>query len=97
VQAIGATGQGLILDRDRVGEGDGCILICSRPPHAPVGNYLSPELAAIRQGSVIVDSDIGNADALHDYRVLALPRQVQHQALARGGLGDAALCRPKNA
>jgi hypothetical protein len=38
-------------------------------------------LAAIDQRPVVVDRNVGNANALRDYGVLALQRQIEHHGL----------------
>jgi hypothetical protein len=38
---------------------------------------------------VIVDGDVGDANALRDLRMLALPGQIEHQGFAGGSLGVA--------
>ena len=86
MQPVGAFIQILPLNRDRISESDTRILIRTSPPYLPVRNEFAPDLASIGQRPMIVNGDIGDANTLRHYRVLAGPRQVEHQCFAGGGL-----------
>src|ERR1700677_500866 len=66
VQSIASLVEWLAFDLDGIAEGDRRVEICSRAPHLAVGNQggRSPNLAIIDQWPVIVDRDVGDADAL---------------------------------
>ena len=82
MQTVRSFVERLTFDGDRIGEGDCGILIRSRAPYLAVGYELAPDLAAIDQRPVIVDGDIGEADALGDHGMLALQREIEHYSLA---------------
>ena len=86
MQAVRSLVERLSFNRDRIGERNRRILICSRSPHLSVRHEFAPDLAAIGQRTMIVDGDIGDADALRYQGMLALPRQIEHQGFARGSL-----------
>ncbi len=87
MQAIGTLVERLAFDRDRIGERDRGVFVGSGAPDLSIRHNLAPDLAAIDQRPVVVDCDVGNADALCDHGMLALPRQVEHY-----GLGMAKAC-----
>ena len=83
MDAVGPLVERLPLDRDRISECNNCVFVCPRPPDLSKRYKLAPDLAAIGQRPVIIDGDVGDANALHDYCMLALPRQIEHQGFRR--------------
>jgi hypothetical protein len=45
---------------------------------------------------MIVNGNVGDANALHHDRMLALPRQIEHQRFASGSLCVAKICYKQN-
>ncbi len=78
--------QVLPLDRDRITESNSRILIRPSAPDLAIGNEFAPDLASIGQRTMIVNGDIGDANALRHHGMLTRTRQVEHQCFARGGL-----------
>src|SRR5579871_23449 len=70
------------FDGDICGEGNRCVLVCASAPDFVVWNGVSPEFAAANQGRVVVDGDVGEADALGDYRVLTKRWKNEFRSLA---------------
>src|SRR6266567_1783656 len=86
VQPIRPLVERLTFNGDRIAKRDGRILVRARAPHLPVRRKLAPDLASIGQRPVIVNGNVGDANALRHHRMLALPRQIEHQGFARSGL-----------
>src|SRR5579863_5148054 len=87
MQPVSAFIQRLPLNRHRIAERDGRVLIRSGTPDLPIRDDFAPDLAPVRQRPVIVDRDIGDADTLRYSGMLTRSRQIQHQRLAGGSLG----------
>src|SRR5579871_1392288 len=82
MQSVRSLIERLPFDRHGIAERNGGVFVRSRAPYLAVRNDFAPYLAAIGKRPVIVHGDVGDADALHHPRMLALPRQVKHQRFA---------------
>ena len=78
MQPIGALIEGLPFNRDRIGEGDDCVLVRPRAPDLSIRYKFGPDLASIGQRAMIVNRDVGDANTLRHEGMLARPRQVKH-------------------
>ncbi len=81
VQSIGSFVERLAFNRDRIGECDGGIFVGPGTPDLSVRHQLAPNLAAVDEWPMVVDGDVGNADALRDNGMLTLPGEIKHQGL----------------
>ena len=84
VQTVSAGRQRLAFNRDRIAEGDGRVLVGAGAPDLAIRHKSAPNLAAVGQRAMIVDGDVGNADALRHDGVLAGTRQVELSGLSIG-------------
>src|SRR5262249_8894643 len=59
-------------------------LVRAGPPHLIVGLKTAEDLPVVDERPVVIDCDVGDADALRDQRVLAHAREIQHRRLCPG-------------
>ena len=74
VQSVGSFVERLALNGHGIGKRDRRILVGSCAPYFSIRHQLAPNLPAVSQRAVIVNGDIGDANALRDLRMLALQR-----------------------
>src|SRR5581483_9775055 len=74
VQAVSPAVEWFALNGDGIGERDGGVFVCTGAPYLSKGDKIAPDFAIAGERPMIVDGDIGYADALRHRRMLALAR-----------------------
>ena len=77
MQSVDPFRQGLSLDRNRICDIEGRVLVRARPPHLAVRNKATPDFTTVHQWPVISDGDIGQSDALFIHRRLTDVGQIE--------------------
>ncbi len=87
MQPINALGQRLAFHAYGIGEFDRGVFIRAGTPDLAVGHKAAPDFPPFYQRAMVIDGDVGNADTLNDFCVLAVTRQIQQGGLrvAAGG------------
>src|SRR5579859_1127042 len=92
MQAVNALGQRLAFNADRIAEFDGGIFIGPGTPDLAVRYQPAPDLPALHQRAMVVDGDICDPDALYDFGVLAVTRQIELRGLRVAARGSKKSC-----
>src|SRR3954452_15161191 len=81
MQTVNAFGQRLAFHGHGIGEFDGRVLIGAGAPNLSIRHNATPDFSAFHQRPMVIDGDIGNADSLNNFGVLAVTRQVKYSGL----------------